>query len=127
MWLRSGVADHEGTLALAYSSRALRRRSSAASGSVMRAFASGLPCGRRQTAVLRGLQPSHDSSEVADQGAWTAPTEALAVAARLLPRQRLKKDTGPTEVTRQAGDQGCCGVEVRGFEPLTSSVRGIFR
>jgi hypothetical protein len=28
---------------------------------------------------------------------------------------------------RQAGGQGCCGVEVRGFEPLASSVRGIFR
>jgi hypothetical protein len=46
-----------------------------------------------------------------------------AVAAHLLPRQRLKKETGPAEVTRQAGDQGCCGVEVRGFEPLASSVR----
>jgi hypothetical protein len=56
------------------------------------------------------------------------PTNSRSVvAARLLPRQRLKKDTGPAEVTRQAGDQGCCGVEVRGFEPLASSVRGIFR
>jgi hypothetical protein len=34
---------------------------------------------------------------------------------------------GPAEVTRQAGDQGFVGVEVRGFEPLTSSVRGIER
>ena len=48
---------------------------------------------------------------------------SLAVAARLLPRQRLKKETDPAEATRQAGDQGCCGVEVRGFEPLASSVR----
>jgi hypothetical protein len=47
-------------------------------------------------------------------------TERLA---RLLPRQRLKKVTGLAEVTRQAGDQGVCGVEVRGFEPLASSVR----
>jgi hypothetical protein len=29
----------------------------------------------------------------------------------------------PAERTRRAGDQGCCGVEVRGFEPLASSVR----
>jgi hypothetical protein len=27
------------------------------------------------------------------------------------------------KVTRQAGDQGLCGAEVRGFEPLASSVR----
>jgi hypothetical protein len=26
-------------------------------------------------------------------------------------------DAGPAEVIRQAGDQDCCGVEVRGFEP----------
>jgi hypothetical protein len=28
---------------------------------------------------------------------------------------------------RQAGDQGCCGVELRGFEPLASSVRALYR
>jgi len=49
---------------------------------------------------------------------------SFAVAARLLPGQRLKNGSGPAEATRQAGDQGDCGVEVRGFEPLTSSVRG---
>jgi hypothetical protein len=48
---------------------------------------------------------------------------SVAVAAHLLPRQQLQKATGPAEVTRQAGDQGICGVEVRGFEPLASSVR----
>jgi hypothetical protein len=45
----------------------------------------------------------------------------VAVAARLLPGKRLWNDTSPAEVTRQAGDQGFCGVEVRGFEPLASS------
>ena len=30
---------------------------------------------------------------------------------------------GLAEVTRQAGDEGLCGVEVRGFESLASSVR----
>jgi len=51
----------------------------------------------------------------------------LAIAARLLPGLGIWNGAGPAEVTRQAGDQGCCGVEVRGFEPLASSVRGIFR
>jgi hypothetical protein len=51
----------------------------------------------------------------------------LAVAARLLPDSAIWNGAGPAGATRQAGDQGCCGVEVRGFEPLASSVRGIFR
>ena len=50
-------------------------------------------------------------------------TVSSAVAARKLPRQWLLQDTGLGEATRQAGEQGCCGVEVRGFEPLASSVR----
>jgi hypothetical protein len=45
------------------------------------------------------------------------------VAARLLPGRAIWNGAGPAEGTRQAGDQGCCGVEVRGFEPLASSVR----
>jgi hypothetical protein len=45
------------------------------------------------------------------------------VAARLLPGQRPWNGSGPARAIRQAGDQGCCGVEVRGFEPLASSVR----
>jgi hypothetical protein len=52
---------------------------------------------------------------------------SFAVAARLLPGKRLWNNAGPAEVTRQAGDQHSCGVEVRGFEPLASSVRGIER
>jgi hypothetical protein len=52
---------------------------------------------------------------------------SFVVAARLLPGQWLWNDTGPAEATRQADDQGVCEVEVRGFEPLASSVRGIFR
>jgi len=52
---------------------------------------------------------------------------SVAVAARLLPGSGIWDGVGPAETTRQAGDQGCCGVEVRGFEPLASSVRGIFR
>jgi hypothetical protein len=48
----------------------------------------------------------------------------VVVAARLLPAGALRNGAGSAEVTRQAGDQGCCGVEVRGFEPLASSVRG---
>jgi hypothetical protein len=48
---------------------------------------------------------------------------SFAVAAGLLPGQRLWNGTGPAEPARQAGDLGCCGVEVRGFEPLASSVR----
>ena len=31
-------------------------------------------------------------------------------------------DSGPAGAVRQAGHQGCCAVEVRGFEPLASSV-----
>jgi hypothetical protein len=50
-----------------------------------------------------------------------------AVAARLLPSPGIWDGAGPAEVTRQAGDQGCCGVEVRGFEPLASSVRETIR
>jgi len=30
----------------------------------------------------------------------------------LLPGKAIWNDAGPAEVTRQAGDQGCCGVEV---------------
>jgi hydroxypyruvate isomerase len=50
-------------------------------------------------------------------------TVSLAVAARLLPGSGIWNDAGLAEMIRQAGDQGCCGVEVRGFEPLASSVR----
>jgi hypothetical protein len=51
-------------------------------------------------------------------------TERLvAVAARLLPGSGIWDVTGPAGRSRQAVDQGCCGVEVRGFEPLASSVR----
>ena len=50
---------------------------------------------------------------------------SFAVAARLLPSGRIWDGAGPARATRQVGDQGCCGVEVRGFEPLASSVRGI--
>ena len=49
---------------------------------------------------------------------------SFAVAARLLPGEGTWNGAGPAEATRQAGDQGCLGVEVRGFEPLASSVRG---
>jgi hypothetical protein len=48
---------------------------------------------------------------------------SFAVAARLLPGRAVWSDAGPAEATRQAGDQGFVGVEVRGFEPLASSVR----
>jgi hypothetical protein len=48
---------------------------------------------------------------------------SFAVAARLLPGEAIRNGAGLTEGTRQAGDQDCCGVEVRGFEPLASSVR----
>jgi hypothetical protein len=48
---------------------------------------------------------------------------SFAVAARLLPGQRLWSASGLAYATRQAGDQGVCGVEVKGFEPLASSVR----
>jgi hypothetical protein len=48
---------------------------------------------------------------------------SFAVAARLLPDRATGAGAVLAEVTRQAGDQGCCGVEVRGFEPLASSVR----
>jgi hypothetical protein len=48
---------------------------------------------------------------------------SFAVAARLLPGSGSGDDAGPAEATHRAGDQGCCGVEVRGFEPLASSVR----
>jgi hypothetical protein len=41
----------------------------------------------------------------------------------LLPGRGIWDGAGLAEVTRRAGDQGCCGVEVRGFEPLASSVR----
>jgi hypothetical protein len=46
-----------------------------------------------------------------------------AVAAHLLPGRGIWNGAGPAEAIRQAGDQRCCGVEVRGFEPLASSVR----
>jgi hypothetical protein len=64
----------------------------------------------------------------ADPGLALPSDKRLAVsfgvaAARLLPGQRLWSDADPAGVTRQAGDQGVCGVEVRGFEPLASSVR----
>jgi hypothetical protein len=52
---------------------------------------------------------------------------SFAVAARLLPDKGIWDSPGLAEATRQAGDQGGGGVEVRGFEPLASSVRGIFR
>jgi hypothetical protein len=52
---------------------------------------------------------------------------SFAVAARLLPERLPWNGIGPAEAIRQAGDQGFVGVEVRGFEPLASSVRGIFR
>jgi hypothetical protein len=48
---------------------------------------------------------------------------SFAVAVRWVPGQRLKNDTSLAEVTRRAGDQGFVGVEVRGCEPLASSVR----
>jgi hypothetical protein len=41
----------------------------------------------------------------------------------LLPGRGTWNDASPADVTRQAGDQDLCGVEVRGFEPLASSVR----
>jgi hypothetical protein len=53
---------------------------------------------------------------------WLAASFGVA-AARLLPGKRLWNVTGLAVLFRQAGDQGCCGVEVRGFEPLASSVR----
>ena len=49
---------------------------------------------------------------------------SFTVAARLLPGRAVWSDAARRERPRQAGDQGCCGVEVRGFEPLASSVRG---
>jgi hypothetical protein len=55
------------------------------------------------------------------------PPDSFAVAASLLPAGGFWNGAGPAEAIRQAGDQGVCGVEVRGFEPLASSVRGIFR
>jgi hypothetical protein len=48
---------------------------------------------------------------------------SFVVAAPLLPGRRIWDGAGPAGATRQAGDQGVCGVEVRGFEPLASSVR----
>jgi hypothetical protein len=42
-------------------------------------------------------------------------------------RRGIWNGTGPTKATRQAGDQRVCGVEVRGFEPLASSVRETIR
>jgi hypothetical protein len=51
----------------------------------------------------------------------------FTVAARLLPGRGIWDSAGPADSLRQAGDQGCCGVEVRGFEPLASFVRGILR
>jgi hypothetical protein len=48
---------------------------------------------------------------------------SFAVAAHLLPGQRLWNVTGLAEVTRQTVIRIFVGVEVRGFEPLTSSVR----
>ena len=42
---------------------------------------------------------------------------------RLLPGRGTWNGAGPADATHQAADQGCCGVEVRGFEPLASSVR----
>jgi hypothetical protein len=44
---------------------------------------------------------------------------------RCCPERSARTGTGPGGTTRQAGDQGCCGVEVRGFEPLASSVRDL--
>jgi hypothetical protein len=38
---------------------------------------------------------------------------SVAVAARLLPDSRIWDGAGPPGATRQAGDQGCCGVEGR--------------
>jgi hypothetical protein len=52
---------------------------------------------------------------------------SFTVAAHLLPNIANWQGAGPTEAIRQAGDQGCCGVEVRGFEPLASSVRETIR
>jgi hypothetical protein len=49
---------------------------------------------------------------------------SLAVAAHLLPGREIWDGAGLAEGVCQAGDQGRCGVEVRGFEPLASSVRG---
>jgi hypothetical protein len=46
---------------------------------------------------------------------------SLVVAARLLPAEPLGKARPRRDVRDGTGDQGCCGVEVRGFEPLASS------
>jgi len=89
--------------------------------------------GRKETAMVMtaGSPLLETSGRVTDDDVRRErPARRLgshAVAARLLPRQRLKKGAGPAEETRQAGDQGCCGVEVRGFEPLASSVRASWR
>jgi hypothetical protein len=45
----------------------------------------------------------------------------------LLPGRGIWNGADPAEAIRQASDQGCCGVEVRGFEPLASSVRDLYR
>jgi hypothetical protein len=51
------------------------------------------------------------------------PPDSFAVAASLLPAGGFWNGAGPAEAICQAGEQGVCGVEVRGFEPLASSVR----
>ena len=41
----------------------------------------------------------------------------------MLPGSGIWDRAGPAGVTRQASDQGCCGVEVRGFEPYDEGCR----
>jgi hypothetical protein len=74
---------------------------------------------RRSCSELRLGKRSHRGGS-----ARSALPVSFAVAARLLPDKGIWDSPGLAEATRQAGDQGCGGVEVRGFEPLASSVRG---
>jgi hypothetical protein len=56
---------------------------------------------------------------------YSAATRVLSRpdAARLLPCKATRLGPHPVKADREAPDQGCCGVEVRVFEPLASSVR----
>lgn len=60
----------------------------------------------------------------ADPGLALPSDKRLAVslgvaAARLLPGRAIWSDAGPAEATRQAGDQGCCGVDPTCHNPNT--------
>jgi hypothetical protein len=88
--------------------------------SLLRDHFAGVDCGAiLPPGTLRALanRPRLNPNPAPSACPQAAVVVLFAVAARCCPWERLQMDSGPAGAVRQAGHQGCCGVEVRGLNP----------